>query len=250
MSVVGNLRLRYVVGLSAIAILVSTSFFSMQHLISKQRDFSQLINLAGHQAGLTNRIAYFATVMATTQDETEFNQARSQVGLAMHKIQTAHKALRQGDLETRIPKVTNDALETIYEDPMMGLDAALQRFLDRARQVYETDMGSLSIDAIDYIYLVNYGPHVLDPLLDAAVDEYEGIGRAAIIRIERFERIIWLVTLVALLMEAIFIFRPLETQVNQALHSLEVSVAQLTDTHQRLVEAQRLALVWIWLPVP
>ena len=246
MSVVGNLRLRYIFGLSAIAILVSTSFFTMQHLISKQRDFSQLINLAGHQAGLTNRIAYFASVMATTQDETEFNQARSQVGLTINKMQTAHKALRNGDGEAQIPKVTNEALETIYDDPMMGLDSALQRFLNRARQVYETDMDSLSIGSIDYLYLVNYGPHVLEPLLDAAVDEYEGIGRGAMIRIERFEWIIWLVTLAALLLEAILIFRPLEKQVRRALSSLEVSVAQLTDTHQRLVEAQRLALVGDW----
>jgi len=246
LSIVGNLRLRYVFGLSAIAILVTTSFFTMQHLISKQRDFSQLINLAGHQAGLTNRIAYFASLMATTDDETEFNQARSQVGRTIHKMQATHKALRDGDSETRIPKVTNEALETIYKDPMMGLDSALQRFLERAQQVYETDMDSLSTGSIDYIYLVNYGPHVLDPLLDAAVDEYERVGKAAIVKIERFERIIWLAALVALLLEAFFIFRPLEKQVRQAFNSLQDSVNQLTDTHQRLVEAQRLALVGDW----
>ena len=246
MSIVGNLRLRYVFGLSAIAILVTTSFFTMQHLISKQRDFSQLINLAGHQAGLTNRIAYFASLMAATDDETEFNQARSQVGLTIHKMQAAHKALREGDSETRIPKVTNEALETIYEDPMMGLNSALQRFLERAQNVYQTDLESLSIGSIDYIYLVNYGPHVLDPLLDAAVDEYERIGRAAIVKIERFEGIVWLAALAALLLEAFFIFRPLEKQVRQALNSLQASVTQLTDTHQRLVEAQRLALVGDW----
>ncbi|WP_035238060.1 EAL domain-containing protein [Desulfobacter vibrioformis] len=246
MSIVGNLRLRYVFGLSAIALLVTTSFFTMQHLISKQRDFSQLINLAGHQAGLTNRIAYFASLMVATDDETEFNQARSQVGLTIHKMQTAHKALKEGDSETRIPKVTNEALETIYKDPRMGLDSALQRFLERAQKVYETDMDSLSIGSIDYIYLVNYGPHVLDPLLDAAVDEYERIGRAAIVKIERFEGIVWLTALAALLLEAFFIFRPLEKQVRQALNSLQASVIQLTDTQQRLVEAQKLALVGDW----
>jgi len=246
LSIVGNLRLRYVFGLSAIAILVTTSFFTMQHLISKQRDFSRLIHLAGHQIGLTNRIAYFASLMAATDDETEFNQARSQVGLSIHKMQAAHKALREGDSETRIPRVTNEALEAIYKDPMMGLDSALQRFLERARKVYETDMDQLSIGFIDYIYLVNYGPHVLDPLLDAAVDEYERIGRAAIVKIERFERIVWLAALAALLLEAFFIFRPLEKQVRQALNSLQASVTQLTDTQQRLVEAQRLALVGDW----
>jgi len=155
LSIVGNLRLRYVFGLSVIAVLVTTSFFTMQHLISKQRDFSQLINLAGHQAGLTNRIAYFASLMAATDDEAEFNQARSQVGLTIHKIQAAHKALRQGDSEARIPKVTNETLEIIYKDPMMGLDSALQRFLERARKVYETEMENLSTGSIDYSIVVS-----------------------------------------------------------------------------------------------
>lgn len=246
MSIVGNLRLRYVFGLSAIAMLVTTSFFTIQHLISKQRDFSQLINLAGHQGGLTNRIAYFASLMATTDDETEFNQAQSQVGLTIHKMRAAHKALMQGDSEARIPKVTNEILETIYKDPMMGLDSALQRFLERAQKVYETDMDSLSTGSIDYIYLVNYGPHVLEPLLDAAVEEYEHIGKTSIVKIEWFERIVWLAALIALLLEAFFIFRPLEKQVRQALNSLQTSVTKLTDTRRRLVEAQRLALVGDW----
>ena len=32
-------------------------------------DFAKLANLAGHQAGLTNRIAYFASLMASTDDD-------------------------------------------------------------------------------------------------------------------------------------------------------------------------------------
>ena len=246
LSIVGKLRLRYVLGLSAIALLVTASFFSMQHVISKQRDFSRLVSLAGHQSGLTNRIAYFASLMAATDDETEFNQARSQVGLTIHKMQAAHQALRHGDPETSIPLVTNETLTNIYEDSMMGLDSALERFLERARQVYDSDMESLTTDSIAYIYLVNYGPHVLEPLLDAAVDEYERIGTAAIVKIERFERFVWLAALLALLTEAGFIFRPLEKQVEKALVHLQSSVAQLTNTRQRLEEAQKLALVGDW----
>ncbi len=218
----------------------------MQHVISKQRDFSRLVSMAGHQAGLTNRIAYFASLMAATDDETEFNQARSQVGLTIHKMAAAHKALRNGDPETKIPKLTNDTLINIYEDSMMGLDLALSRFLERARQVYDADMESLTTGSVAYIYLVNYGPHVLEPLLDAAVDEYERIGRAAIVKIERFERFIWLAALLALLIEAGFIFRPLEKQVEKALVHLQSSVSQLTDTRKRLEEAQKLALVGDW----
>ncbi len=246
LTIAGNLRWRYVIGLSAIALLMTTSFLSMQHVISKQRDFARLVNLAGHQAGLTDRIVYFAGLMADTNDEAEFENARSQIGLTMHKMKAAHKALREGDPETQTPKVINETLKNIYEDPMMGLDMALERFLERAGQVYDMDMESLSKKSIAYIYLINYGPHALEPLLDAVVEEYERIGRASILKIERFELFIWLAGLLFLLLEAYFIFRPLEKQVRQAFGSLKSSVAQLTDTRHRLVEAQKLALIGHW----
>ncbi|THB81280.1 MAG: diguanylate cyclase, partial [Desulfobacteraceae bacterium] len=240
------MRFRYIVGLSAIALLITASFITMQRVVSEQRGFSSVVNLAGHQAGLANRIAYFASLMATTADETEFNTARGQVGRTIHKIRAAHKTLRKGDVEKGIPLVTNDNLLTIYDDPMVGLDLALTRFLERAEQVYHSDMESLDTNSAAFLFLSTYGPHVLEPLLDAAVDEYATIGRRAILRIERFELIIWLAAMITLLLEIGFIFRPLERHVQKALNSLENSVEELTDTRKRLLEAQKLALVGDW----
>ncbi|ACN13295.1 signal transduction family protein (GGDEF domain protein) [Desulforapulum autotrophicum HRM2] len=246
LSTVQNLRLRYLIGLSAIALLVTASFVTMQQVVSKQRDFSKIVNLAGHQAGLTNRIAYFASLMAATEDEEEFKQAQAQVGRSMNKMQAAHKTLRQGDPENNIPKLVNNKLLIIYDDPMVGLESALGSFLERARQVYDTDMEALHTGSAPYLFLITYGPHVLEPLLDAAVDEYENISRDAIVKIERFELIIWLAAIAALLLELGFIFRPLEGQVQRALFSLESSVKEMTKTRKRLLAAQKLALVGDW----
>jgi hypothetical protein len=85
-----NLRIRYVIGLSAIALLVTASFITMQRVVSEQRHFSILVNLAGHQAGLANRIAYFSSLMAATDDQEEFAIARAQVGRTINKMQEAH----------------------------------------------------------------------------------------------------------------------------------------------------------------
>jgi hypothetical protein len=113
----------------------------MQNVISKQRGFSCLVNLAGHQAGHANRIAYFSSLMVTTADETEFNMARSQVGKTISKMRNAHKILRAGDPENGIPKVTNDNLKMIFQDPSVGLDRAIERFLNHANDVYLSHYG-------------------------------------------------------------------------------------------------------------
>ncbi|HSL41606.1 MAG TPA: type IV pili methyl-accepting chemotaxis transducer N-terminal domain-containing protein, partial [Desulforhopalus sp.] len=179
-----NLRIRYVIGLSAIALLVTASFITMQRVVSEQRHFSSLVNLAGHQAGLANRIAYFSSLMVTTDDEEEFAIARAQVGRTINKMRDAHHLLRHGDPQRGIPYITNPTLEMIFEDPMVGLDRALENFLGRAATLYATDIDRLNVRSISYIYLTTYGPHVLEPMLDAVVDEYQNVGSAAIRRIE------------------------------------------------------------------
>ncbi|QFY89822.1 EAL domain-containing protein [Magnetovirga frankeli] len=217
---VKGFRLRYLLGLTAIALLVTASYFTMMHVISAQRGFSSLVNLAGHQSGLTTRIAFFAHVMANTEDETEFNMARQQVGRTIHKMEQAHQILTQGSEELGIPQVSNDNLKIIFDDPMVGLSLALERFLERARIVYEEPMGQLNPDSISFVFLTTYGPHVLEPMFDAVVEEFEKIGQEAILHIEQLEMGIWLTALGMLLLEVVLIFRPLERRIASALESL------------------------------
>ena len=243
---VRNLRIRYIIGLSAIALLITASFTMLQRVISEQSNFSSLVNLAGHQAGLANRIAYFSSLMATTNDEAEFDVAKSQVGRTIHKMRAAYTVLRHGDPARGIPHITNDHLQVIYEDPMVGLDKALIGFLAEATTIYDSEMEQLTIGSASYIFLTTYGPHVLEPLLDAVVDEYQRIGQNAIAEIERYETLIWLATIVTLLIEILFIFHPLEGQVRKALNTLQTSIEELTNTRKRLLAAQQLAMVGDW----
>lgn len=102
-----SLRVRYLIGLSAIALLVTTSFLTMQHVVSKQRNFAQIVNLAGQQRGLVNRLAYFASQMATTDHQADFDQARAQVGRTINRIEDNHRLLREGSPDAGVPKVTS-----------------------------------------------------------------------------------------------------------------------------------------------
>ncbi len=245
-SYVKSIKLRYIIGLSAIALLATASFITMNRVVSEQRNFSTLINLAGHQSGLASRLAYFSSIMATTDDEAEFNIARAQVGRSINKMESSHKILHSGDSDMGIPVVSNEHLRTIYKDPMMGLDLALERFLEQARVVYNTDFNSFNKGLMSYVYLTTYGPHALEPLLDAAVDEYDRIARTAISKIERLEMVIWLATILALLLEMLFIFNPVENRIKKTISSLNEAIEKLTRTQTRLLEAQKLASLGDW----
>jgi len=74
---------------------------------------------------------------------------------------------------------------------------------------------------------MQYGPHVLDAMFTAATDEYDQVSRQAIQRVKRLETALWLATLVILLLEAFFIFRPLEVNLRQSLTRLTERNAEL-----------------------
>jgi len=239
-------QIRYVLALSTIALLVTVSYLLISSIVSHQRNFSQLVNLAGHQGGLANRISYFTSLMATTDDLSEFNVAKSQVGLTLNKMKTYHHILRNGSQDEGIPFVTNEALNNLYDNHESGLDAALNLFFLYAQRIYNSDIDELNINSIDYIYLTTYGPHVLEPMLESAVDEYEMIGKTSILKIERSEFIIWITTLLVLLLEVIFIFHPMVKTIQQTINSFEELVHDHEVTEERLLEAQRLASIGDW----
>tara|TARA_B100000427_G_scaffold77999_1_gene63605 strand:- start:106 stop:1620 length:1515 start_codon:yes stop_codon:yes gene_type:complete len=223
LAAVKSLRYRYVLGLSAIALLVTAAFFTMHFIIAKQADYGHLIFVAGGQNGQANRIAHFAGQMAISRDEDEFETARAQLGRAVNAMWRAHLLLLTGNEEEGIPKVMTKDLEIIYFDGTVGLDLAVNRFLGHARDIYRLQFGNLTVNTSSYVYLINYGPHVLEPMLNSAVEAYEAFSRAAIARVKWFEAILWVCTLVALVLEAFFIFRPLENKVRRTVLKLEAT---------------------------
>ncbi len=238
LAAVKSLRYRYVLGLAAIALLVTASFVTMHFIIDKQSDYAHLIFIAGGQNGQANRIAHFAGQMAFAQDEYEYEISRAQLGRAVNAMQRAHLLLLTGNAEAGIPQVMTADLEIIYFDNTVGLDLAINRFLGHARDIYAMRFGELRFNTSSYVYLINYGPHVLEPMLNSAVEAYEAFSRSAIGRIKRFETGLWICALLALLGEALFIYRPLESKVRATVQELETKNTELRRTIMDIAQAQ------------
>ena len=232
------LRLRYIIGLAVIALLVSASWVTLHTIVSRQENFSNLINIAGDQRRLSERIALYTLTMAVTDDETEFRTARSQLGRAVNALRQAHVTLLQGDTARNIPFVMTPVLESIYFDPTIGLDTAIQRFGDRAMNVYETPMESLSTNTGDAIYVLQYGPHAISAMFDSLVDEYESIATTAIQQVAQIETALWLAALLTLLLEFMLIYRPMERRVHRGVLRLREANGKLEENVAELMRAQ------------
>jgi signal transduction histidine kinase/CheY-like chemotaxis protein len=235
------LRVRYMIGLGLIALLVTGSYLTKQRVIAEQNNFAELINLSGHQSGLAHRVAYFSLEMITTDDAESFLNARTQVGKTITKMEQVQEILLNGSVERGIPLIRNDNLQALYFDESVGLNITLKRFLKNAEAVYQSDLGALGTDSYEFTYLTTYGANILEPMMDRAVAEYQNISHASILRIEKIELAIWLGALLLLTFEALFIFRPLENRIRNAIVNLQDTVSELESTREQFVAARERA---------
>jgi len=235
---VKNLRFRYLIGLSLIALLVTASWTTLQTVVSREENFSRIVTIASHQRGIAERIALFSMTMATATDADSYTTARAELGRSINMMKQAHNTLLNGDAERGIPKISNKMLTAIYFDKSSGLDQAVERYLRRAQAIYDTPDGKLTLNSSDYVFIQQTGPHVMNFLFDSAVDEYESISHRSIMRIQRLETFLWIAAIVILLLEVLFIFRPMERKVRQALKKVTEKKADLEKVVVELVAAK------------
>ena len=247
LKIIKSIRLRYLLALGAVALALTASYFTLQRVVSEQRQFSNLVNLAAHQSGLANRIASYSRLMVTTADKSEFLTAQARVGPSITRMQSAHHALRFGAPEKGIPLVVNDNLRELFEAPTVGLDRVVALFIERAAEIQKSDMGSFPRGSATYPFLAFGGPRALESALDALAEEYQRIGNEAILRIEKIELILWLSALFILVLVVGLIFYPMERSVRKTINSFETSIDDLTEAGKRLLHAQQLASVGDWL---
>lgn len=235
---VRSLRFRYAIGLGAIAVLVTTSWLSLQQIVEKQNSFAEVVNIAGHQGGNAERIALFSLSMLQAANEDEFDVARAQLGRTINTMRRRHHTLLEGNPEDGVPKIMTPMLELIYFDPASGLDKAVERYLSNAETVYGVPYGELDGTNGAFVYVMQYGPHVIKSLFDSAVEEYEAEGKRSIAWIQEIELWVWVTALAALALEALFIFRPLEKKIADALTELGEKNMTLRDTISKMTAAR------------
>ncbi|MCR9221422.1 MAG: HAMP domain-containing histidine kinase [Alphaproteobacteria bacterium] len=218
---VKSIRIRYIIGLSALAVLiVGAHLILVRTTAERQEEYGRLIQMAGDQTGLMNRITLFASEMQRANVPEEHRVARQQIGRAISLMAKRHEMLVSGDPASDLPRVETPLLRTLYYDPGFGLDKATRRFLEHARAVYAHEFGTLQDNTASLVYLRTYGPYVLETLLNAAVDEYERFARTEMQRLKRYQKIAVAAALLLLLIEAFTIFRPLERKVREAFEAL------------------------------
>ena len=198
-----SIRLRYILALFLVASLVTTTVFVMRGLFNEQRADAGIINIAGQQRMLSQRIALLVEKIHSCQDTT----GKSQMALdaALSRFSENHGTL------TSLPTLPDSVAHIYFGEAQ--LDKRVRKYIEQSTPVITQQCPSerrINIEEASLILIQ----------LNDVVDAFELAARARVDRVANIELYLWIATLLLLVIEAIVIFYPMERQITDSIKKL------------------------------
>ncbi|MCB0212856.1 MAG: response regulator [Anaerolineae bacterium] len=225
-----RLTILYIVALSSIALLSIVGQAFIFTFLQQQTSDATVVNIAGRQRMLSQRLTKAALIIQTPTDAAARQQAINELTEVRALWQSSHQALQYGDPALDIPGDNSSAVTAMFaeiEPDHQTMLAASQELLDAVGQSPKADISPLVAQ------ILTSEPAFLAGM-DDIVFQYAREATARVNRLKLVERWLLLVTIVVLLFEGLFIFRP-------AVGNIQQVISQLLQTRQELYEAKEAA---------
>lgn len=199
--VVSRLTAGYVIALTLIALLSGGVHLLLDNVITEQRDAATIINIAGRQRMLSQRIALLGTDLRQGDES-----ARQPLLDAIALMRRSQDALVKGN-DLGISNPLSAEARAHYFDGPAPLDIAVRTFLGEAERF------AINREELAYQRFHDAARTMLLPSLDHAVSIFEAEANGRTRWLRQAQQVVLAILLTTLLAEAVFIFRPLVTRI-------------------------------------
>jgi len=216
----------YITALSSVAVLTILGQILVQWSLSRQIGDSAVVNVAGRQRMLSQKLAKAAIGLQHAQSPLERQQRREEIQATLALWQSAHVGLQQGDPSLSLPGPNSAEVNTLFAE----LDPTFRAIQSAADQLLAGDAknggpsDAVGRDAVATI-LANEDRFLIG--MDAIVAQYEREARGRVNRLQAIERVLLVLTLSVLVCEGALVFRPAVAQVRLAASEVLKSRQQL-----------------------
>lgn len=198
----------YVTALALIASLSIGTHALIDSIVREQQTTAKVINVAGRQRMLSQRIAGLGLEVSILPPGVERARALDDLGESVALMERSYRALRRGDAVFGMASADSERLRRLYDQPPVELGAHLDRFLGHARDfLANARLGIADPESLAAVRAA--ARRDLVDALDVAVIAYQDDSEDAIRRLRRVLFAVLGGMLVTLVAEAVLIFRPL-----------------------------------------
>jgi len=230
-----QLRRRYIVALALIALLTLAAQALMQFLIASQAHDSRVVNIAGRQRMLSQRITKLSFYIADTRSPADGARLRGELGEVLTLWQRSHDGLLKGDQELGLPGENSPQVLTLFQEIAPRFSA----IAEAAAKIAAMPQDDPALPAA--IATIRANEREFLKGMDAIVFRYDEEANAKVANAHRLELGLAGVTLLVLLLEALFIFAPAARRIEHDMREL----AEKEEEMERLFSVSPSALLLI-----
>ncbi len=203
----------YIVALSTIAISVIISqFFIRKHLRNQQSD-ARVINIAGRQRMLSQKLAKEVFSLSTEIDSIKRKALKAQIKNTLELWELSHNSLQKGNDSLGLPGKNSDVIKRKFEKINPVFDTiykSVESVLDKAdKQGYS-----------NFIPVIKEKEGAFLLQMDDIVNQYDVEANKKVDWLFQLEFVLMVVTLLILLAEFLFIFWPTAKSIRATLTKL------------------------------
>ncbi|MBI4829815.1 MAG: PAS domain S-box protein [Nitrospinae bacterium] len=219
-----------ILAVSIIGVLAATAFLGLTQVIKTYETSAAVINISGRQRMFSQRVATLALRIVSMEDGAERDNLRAELLSTAEALHAAHLWLA-GAAGPDLPGELPPAVHAIFFAPPANLDARILAFIDSARRLAREPDAPSTRARLELIVGETDGP-VLSSL-EAVVAEFQSDSERQVMTLRRMAGGALALILLALIVVAWFIFRPLTRRVSseaRALAESERRIREITAT--------------------
>jgi hypothetical protein len=241
-----HLTILYVSALSSVAIISIIGQIIIQFSLAQQGSDAGVINIAGRQRMLSQRLSKAALVLEITSDLAERATRKQELQQVVALWERSQQGLQQGDAGQDLPGNNSPQVSQLFFrikpsfDEMLTAARGLLTALDHNPQMSDTQK---TLSPFVQIILSQEGTFLTG--MNQIVSQYQVEAEARVAALKSTELTLLVITLLVLLLEGSFIFRPTTRKLNKTIAEivtleqsiamqkleLEVGIQQLLQTH-------------------
>lgn len=233
-----RLGLFYLAALGGIALSIIISQFLIQSYIRLQQDDSRVINVAGRQRMLSQKISKIALQIAGNEDDS-LDTLATNLSSAVTLWKRSHQGLLNGNPDMALSGGNSDTIKIMFKaiephfQAMVDNTEALLTYLQEQQPPYSDEKIGFHVNEI----IANEGRFLEG--MDRIVFQYDDEAQEKLNELRRTEIVLFIVSLLIIILELLFIFRPIAKSVRETVLELmesESSSKKLASELSKLYE--------------
>lgn len=228
----------YIAALTAVGLLSLSGQILVQYSFSKQLDDSRVINIAGRQRMLSQRLTKQALLFMSKQSNT--TEGLSDFGERLEIWRQCHEGLRNGQLvfgKSVVVPQNSAKLDTMFRQIEPSFRALYAGF----GQIEQAINGIQGTNHVVISSILKHEQGFLNQM-DAIVFQYDTETKQRVDQVRNIDFMITVITFVVLLLEGLFVFRPIVEHTQGVIWRLMKSETDLQQSNESLKSTQETLL--------